>query len=150
MGQGIIHDIKIYPLKRLKDERGMVMHMLRNDSPAFKNFGEIYFSYVLSGVVKGWKKHKLMEQNFCVPVGQMQLVFFDDRKDSPTYGNVFELTCGDENYCLVQVPPMIWYSFKAVGNGPSMIANCATLPHDPSESMTTPLGDPQIPYQWVN
>ncbi len=124
------------------------MHMLRKDSPAFKEFGEVYFSHVFNGVVKGWKKHKLMEQNFCVPVGQIQFVFYDDRQDSPSYGQLQEILCGEQNYCLVQVPPMIWYGFKAVGQGPGMIANCATLPHDPSESLNTDLTDPRIPYDW--
>ena len=39
----MIHDIKITPLKIIPNEKGKVMHMLRKDSPAFSQFGEIYF-----------------------------------------------------------------------------------------------------------
>ena len=49
-----IHDLRITPLRRIPDERGAVMHMLRADDPAFERFGEIYFSLVYPGVVKGW------------------------------------------------------------------------------------------------
>ena len=41
-----INGIKIYPLKKISDDRGSVMHMLRNDSEYFKGFGEIYFSTI--------------------------------------------------------------------------------------------------------
>ena len=40
----MIEGVKIPPLKQIIDERGKVMHMLRNDSPNFEKFGEIYFS----------------------------------------------------------------------------------------------------------
>ena len=37
----MIDGIKITPLKQIEDERGKVMHMLRNDSKNFIKFGEI-------------------------------------------------------------------------------------------------------------
>ena len=36
-----IEGIKITPLKIISDDRGSVMHMLRNDSKVFEKFGEI-------------------------------------------------------------------------------------------------------------
>ena len=36
----MIEGIIITPLKKIKDERGAVMHMMRKDSGIFKNFGE--------------------------------------------------------------------------------------------------------------
>ena len=38
----MIEGVKITPLKQFFDERGKVMHMMRNNSPEFKKFGEIY------------------------------------------------------------------------------------------------------------
>jgi hypothetical protein len=40
--------VEVFPLKRIQDERGMVMHKLRDDDPHFEKFGEIYFSVVYS------------------------------------------------------------------------------------------------------
>ena len=42
----MIEGVKITKLKQIVDERGKVMHMLRNDSEAFQSFGEIYFSLI--------------------------------------------------------------------------------------------------------
>ena len=48
----MIDGVEIFPLRRIQDERGMVMHMLRADDKHFTNFGEIYFSVVYPGVIK--------------------------------------------------------------------------------------------------
>ena len=42
----MIHDVKITQIKIISDERGKVMHMLREDSDIFEKFGEIYFSTI--------------------------------------------------------------------------------------------------------
>ena len=41
----MIEGVQITPLRQIEDERGKVMHMLREDSPVFERFGEIYFSF---------------------------------------------------------------------------------------------------------
>jgi dTDP-4-dehydrorhamnose 3,5-epimerase len=69
-----IHDLRVTPLRRIPDERGAVMHMLRADDPHFQGFGEIYFSLVYPGVVKGWHRHTAMTLNYAVPVGMVKLV----------------------------------------------------------------------------
>ncbi|MCA9394951.1 MAG: dTDP-4-dehydrorhamnose 3,5-epimerase family protein [Candidatus Omnitrophica bacterium] len=145
----MIDGVRVEPLKKFEDERGMVLHMLRAENPLFERFGEIYFSYVNPGFVKGWKQHLEMTQHFCVPVGNLRLVLFDDRPDSPTRGEVQTIEMGLDHYCLVKIPPQVLYSFSAVGEQPAMIANCADMPHRPDESVTRPLDDKEIPYQWT-
>ena len=144
-----IHDVTVTPLRRIPDERGAVFHMLREDSPVFERFGEIYCSTVYPGVVKGWHIHKRMTLNYAVPSGMVKLVCFDDREDSPTRGAVQELHVGDLNYVLVTIPPLVWNGFKGEGTGPALIANCATIPHDPDEIDRVDPFDNDIPYDWA-
>jgi dTDP-4-dehydrorhamnose 3,5-epimerase len=144
-----IHDVKITPLRRIPDERGAVLHMLREDSPVFERFGEIYFSIVYPGVVKGWHVHSRMTLNYAVPVGMAKLVCYDDRPDSPTRGAVQELHVGELNYVLVTIPPMVWNGFKGEGSRPAIVANCATIPHDPEEINRADPFDNDIPYDWA-
>jgi len=144
----MIEGVKVTPLRIISDERGMVMHMLRSDSETFVNFGEVYFSVVNPDKVKGWKFHKERFQNMVVPSGMIKLVIFDDREGSKTKGAIYELEIGSDNYQLVFLPPQIWYGFKGISNGPSIIANLADKPHDPKESITKDLSDPSIPYKW--
>ena len=57
------------------------------------------------------------------PDSKISFVLFDDRKSSPTKGEVQEIILSEKNYQLVTVPPMIWNGFSCLGEEPSIIAN---------------------------
>ena len=135
----MIEGVKITKLKQIFDERGKVMHMLRNDSDIFKKFGEIYFSTSYPGVVKAWHRHKEMTLNIIVPVGSIQFNFIDLRKNSKTFKERFELLLSEEHYSRVTVPPKICFGFKGIGDGINMLANITNTPHDENESETKDL-----------
>ncbi len=145
----MIDGVMLTPLRQIFDERGKVMHMLREDSPVFSRFGEIYFSCTHPGVVKAWHLHKAMTLNYAVVYGEIKFVLFDDREESPTRGEVQEFFISPENYMLVTVPPLIWNGFKCVGNNAAIVANCATLPHSSDEIERRPPCDQSIPYEWA-
>jgi dTDP-4-dehydrorhamnose 3,5-epimerase len=145
---GMIAGVRVVPLRQIPDERGKISHMLRCDSPHFEQFGEIYFSSVWPGVVKGWHLHKIMTLNYAVPHGHIKLVLFDEREDSPTKGEVNELFLGESNYSLVRVPPGVWNGFKGVGDKMALVANCSTIPHDPMEIVRCDPFINEIPYDW--
>jgi dTDP-4-dehydrorhamnose 3,5-epimerase len=144
----MIKGVQINPLKQILDERGKIMHMLRNDDPHFEKFGEIYFSFVYPNVVKAWHLHKKMKLNYAVPYGRIKLVLFDDREDSPTRGELMEIFLGPDNYQLVTIPTMVWNGFKGIGDDISIVANCSTLPHDPEEIIRVDPFKNDIPYNW--
>ena len=144
----MIHGVIVTPLRQIFDERGKVMHMLREDSPAFTRFGEIYFSCVHPGAIKAWHLHKRMTLNYAVISGEIKCVLYDDRPDSPTRGQVQEYFLSPENYNLLTVPPLVWNGFKGIGDRSAIVANCATLPHDPNEIERKPAFDSGIPYDW--
>lgn len=144
----MIKDVQIRMLKQIPDERGKVMHMLRCDDPWFEKFGEVYFSVVYPGVIKGWHLHKRMVLNYAVISGTIKLVLYDDRNDSPTRGKLQEIFAGEENYALITIPPGIWNGFKGIGVKPAFVANCSTEPYDPEEIMRMDPFSPTIPYNW--
>jgi dTDP-4-dehydrorhamnose 3,5-epimerase len=144
----MIEGVEIHRLKQLVDERGKVMHMLRNDDQYFMGFGEIYFSTINSGAIKGWHLHKEMTLNYAVPYGLIKFVLYDARVDSKTKGMIQEIFLGPENYSLVKVPPLIWNGFKGVSQGISIVANCGTIPHAAGEIERLNPFDQKIPYNW--
>jgi dTDP-4-dehydrorhamnose 3,5-epimerase len=145
----MIDGVRITQLKQIPDERGKVMHMLRSDDLHFSKFGEIYFSVVFPGVIKGWHWHRVMGLNYAVVTGTIKLVLFDDRVDSPTKGELQELFIGEDNYALVTVPSQVWNGFKGAGIKPAIVANCATEPHDPNEIVRLDPFSEKIPYNWA-
>lgn len=144
----MIEGVSVRLLNQIPDERGKVMHMLRCDDPWFEKFGEIYFSVVYPGVIKGWHLHRVMTLNYAVVSGTIKLVLYDDREVSSTKGEVQEIFTGEETYSLITIPPRVWNGFKGCGPKPTIVANCATIPHDPSEIVRLDPFSEKIPYDW--
>jgi dTDP-4-dehydrorhamnose 3,5-epimerase len=144
----VIDGVKIIPLKTFLDERGIVRHMLKCTDPHFSRFGEIYFSTIFPGAIKGWHVHRKMELNYATISGNIKLVLYDDRKDSPTYKDLQEIFLGEDNYVLVRIPPHVINGFKAVGNERAIVANCSDIPHDPEEIERFDPFDKRIDYSW--
>jgi dTDP-4-dehydrorhamnose 3,5-epimerase len=144
----MIEGVKLTPLRQILDERGKIMHMLRSDDVHFKEFGEIYFSCVHPGAIKGWHIHKEMVLNYAVPHGNIKFVLYDDREGSATRGELQELFLGPDNYCLVTVPPMVWNGFKGIGSEMAIVANCSSISHCADEIDRLDPFDPYIPYDW--
>lgn len=144
----MIEGVKVIPLRRLPDERGTILHMLRATDPHFLRFGEIYFSTVYKGIVKGWHKHREMTLNYACVHGRIKLVLYDDREGSPTKGEVQEIFLGPDDYALVVIPPEVWNGFKGMSDPHAIVANCCTHPHDPSRSSRLDPFDGTIPYDW--
>lgn len=143
-----IEGVIVTPLRQIVDERGKVMKMLSRDDPLYREFGEIYFSCVHPGAIKGWHLHTRMTLNYAVPHGKIKFVLFDDREGSKSRGHIQELFLGPDNYCLVTVPALVWNGFKGVGEQMAIVANCATIPHDPGEISRRDPFDPAVPYDW--
>lgn len=144
----MIEGVVIKKLNKIPDERGTIMHVLRSDDKEFKKFGEVYFSKAYPGVIKGWHLHKKMTLNYCVVEGMIKLVLYDHRKKSKTYKELQEIFIGEDNYCLVQIPPKIINGYKTIGVKPSILVNCSTDPYDPKEMTKIDPFSKKIPYSW--
>ena len=122
--------------------------MLRSTDEHFISFGEIYFSTIYRGVVKGWHKHREMTLNYACIFGRIKLVLYDDRADSPTEGLIQEIFLGPDNHSLVVIRPEIWTGFKGLSEPFSVVANCCTHEHDPSRTTRLDPHENDIPYDW--
>lgn len=145
----MIEGVHVVPLKRIPDERGTVMHMLRRDDPHFRQFGEIYFSTIYRDVIKGWHRHREMTLNYACVHGRIKLVLYDAREGSATRGELMEIFLTPENYSLVVIPPEVWNGFKGLADPYSIVANCCTHTHDPGRSDRLDPHQNDIPYDWA-
>ena len=144
-----IDGVLVTGLRQIVDERGAVLHHMRNDAPEFTAFGECYFSEMVPGAVKAWKRHRKQTQNLAVPIGRVRFVIYDDRESSPTHGGLQVIELGrPDNYSRLHIPPDLWYGFTCLSDRPALIANCADLPHDPDDAELRPENDPGIPFRW--
>jgi dTDP-4-dehydrorhamnose 3,5-epimerase len=144
----MIQGVQVIALKRIPDERGTIYHMLSSRDPHFQQFGEIYFSSIYCGVIKGWHRHRDMTLNYACIFGRIKLVLFDERPDSSTCGELMEVFLGPDNYSLAVIPPGVWNGFKGMSDPCAIVANCCTHPHDPSRSERLDPFQNHIPYDW--
>lgn len=145
----MIHDVQLIPLRRIPDERGTIFHMLRSTDAHFTSFGEIYFSTIYKGVVKGWHRHREMTLHYACVFGRIKLVMFDDRDGSPSRSKLMEVFLGPDQHALVIIPPGVWNGFKGMTDPHAIVANCCSHPHDPSRSDRLDPFKNDIPYDWA-
>jgi len=146
MGKINILGVVLTPLEIIKNPKGDIYHGLKKSDYGFSGFGEAYFSTVNGGVVKGWNRHKKMTLNLIVPMGKVTFVIFDDRDNSNTKGDFFNVEISHENYCRLTVPPDLWLAFKGKNKEKSLILNIANMEHDPKELEKMDLN--RIKYNW--
>jgi dTDP-4-dehydrorhamnose 3,5-epimerase len=147
-GDRPIEGVQVIAKRRIPDERGTIFHMLRVTDPEFKEFGEIYFSTVYPGVIKGWHRHREMTLNYACISGRVKLALYDDREGSATRGTLMEVHLGPDSHLLVVIPPEVWNGFKGMSEPNAIIANCCSKPHDPSRSDRLDPFKNDIPYDW--
>ena len=129
-----MNQIIIKPLKKINLNEGDVLHALKSSEDEFHGFKEAYFSTIKKNKIKAWKRHLLMTMNLIIPIGRVQFNFYDDNKNL-----LKNVIVGEDNYCRITVPPMIWFGFKGLSSQTSYILNISDELHNPSEVEREPL-----------
>jgi len=146
----MIDGVMLTKVSIIPGSNGDVLHALKNDEQSFHGFGEAYMSTIKRGAIKAWKRHKKMTLNLVVPFGRVKFVIYDSRPKSPSRGEIFDVTLSREHYLRLTIPPMVWFGFKGVGDGLSMVLNVADIKHDPDECEQLDPSENKIPYDWSN
>lgn len=126
----MIEGVKIKKLRKIPDERGTIMHGVTCNN-ILNDFGEVYFKKMYKGVINAWHIHKIMILNYICLHGMIKLVLCDMRPTSKTKGEIQEIFFGDDNYCLVHIPPGIANGSKCITDT-ALFCNIASEPHDPT------------------
>lgn len=151
VSKGLIKDVRVKELRWIPDERGRLLEILRRDDDIFLEFGQVYVTTTLPGVVKAWHYHKLQDDYFTCLRGTVKLVIYDNRPDSPTYRQINEFYMTDIRPQVVTVPRLCYHGWKCTGMEEAMILNSVTRPYnhkEPDEYRLDPHDNDVIPYHW--
>jgi dTDP-4-dehydrorhamnose 3,5-epimerase len=143
MGKIVLEKIQVTPLRRINTPGGDVLKVLMRDEDSYESFGEAYFSEVNAGAIKAWKLHKRMTLNLVVPVGMVRFVFCEETGETPDFRAI---EIGAANYARITVRPGIWFGFKGIAPGTSLVLNIADIMHDPEEVERRAVEE--INYNW--
>src|SRR5688572_5671732 len=98
----VIHGVRSWRVPTHSDERGSVTELY---NPAWNWHPEpLVYSYTFTirpGIVKGWNLHKEHEDRYCILQGEMELVLYDTREDSPTFGRIGRIVLSEHDRRLV-------------------------------------------------
>lgn len=125
--------LEVTEIKRIYNPKGDIYHALKSSEGTFTGFGEAYFTSILPGEIKGWKKHSKMVLNLIVPLGDVTFYIYDDEKLDMRH-----LRVNEDNYVRLTIYPGYWVAFEGHG-AVNLILNIASIEHDPNEAVNLPL-----------
>jgi dTDP-4-dehydrorhamnose 3,5-epimerase len=148
---GVIHGVRFREQTTHADERGTVVEMF---DPRWNWHPDpLVFAYsftIRPGFVKGWNLHKEHEDRYFILQGEMALVMYDPRPDSPTFGKVSRIVLSEHNRRLVNVPTFVWHADHNIGNKDVVVVNFPTRPYDHAnpDKYRLPIDTDLIPYRF--
>lgn len=143
----------IRPLPTIVDQRGSVCELF--DPRWGWHPDPIVFSYFFTirpGMVKGWNLHREHEDRYALIFGDLELVLYDPRPDSPTCGEVCTIALSAHQRCLVNVPKNVWHADHNIGSTDAVVVNFPTAAynHANPDKYRLPLDTDVIPYSFGN
>ena len=133
------------------DDRGSVCEMF--DRRWNWHPDPIVFVYLFTlrpGMVKGWGLHKEHEDRYFVINGEMEVVMYDVRPDSPTRGEISKVVLSEYDRRLMNIPPGIWHANRNLASTDTLVVNFPTRPyeHDNPDKYRLPLDTDEIPHKF--
>ena len=100
--------------------------------------------------LSAWHAHAVTTDRLFVNHGQIKIVLYDARPQSPTHGVINEYRLGTVRPALLVVPPQVWHGVQNLSHEPSLLLNLVDEAYryeDPDHWRLPPDTD-QIPYSF--
>lgn len=109
----------------------------------------VYHVTIRPGQVRGWVVHREQRDRLFVYSGVLQIVLYDARTDSETYGRLNIFHFGDHDRALVSIPAGVYHGLKNVSDREGAFVNLPSQPyrHDDPDKYRLPLDNDVIPYR---
>lgn len=147
----LLHGMKIHRVRTHTDDRGTLTEML---DPRWDSSDDpIVYAYYITerpGHAKGWALHKHHEDRYFLIRGELELVLYDVRADSPTYGQLCKLALSERDHFIVNIPINVWHGTRTLGTTDCIIVNFPTrlFDHADPDKYRLPIDTPLIPYSF--
>ena len=124
--QGDIKDVVVRDLRKFNDRRGWLTELFRHDQLDAEFFPVMaYISSTNPKVARGPHEHDDQADLFCfIGPSNFKLRMWDNRPDSPTFGNVMTLIVGADDPKAVVVPKGVVHAYQNVGDVEGIVINC--------------------------
>jgi dTDP-4-dehydrorhamnose 3,5-epimerase len=149
----LIQGVQLEALTVHPDDRGYfeeVFRVGRGLATALASAKELQVSAALSyaGTIKALHFHMRQTDLWTPATGLLQVVLYDLRVDSPTFGQTNTIYSGVLKPLQILIPPGVGHGYKVVGADPALLVYATDRFYDPSDEGRIAWNDPDINYDW--
>jgi dTDP-4-dehydrorhamnose 3,5-epimerase len=132
------------------DERGTVCELF--DPRWGVSPDPLLFAYTFTirpGAAKGWAVHKRHEDRYAFLAGELEIVFYDEREDAPTFGLEARIFLSALRRQLLVIPRGVWHAERNVGASDVVVVNFPSIQydHESPDKYRLPLDTEELPVQ---
>lgn len=146
-----IHGVVIQSSVTHIDDRGTLCEIFSpSRAPHPAPLVYVYQFSIRPGKIKGWHVHHLHDDRIFISQGQVKVVLYDSRPDSPTFGLINEIYRGELDRNLMVIPAFVYHAHQNVGSTDALFISMPTraYQHDDPDVYRYPLDTDQIPYRF--
>jgi dTDP-4-dehydrorhamnose 3,5-epimerase len=133
------------------DHRGSLTEVVNFDNEFWDE--PVLYSYCFTirpGRVKAWGMHRKQADRYFLAAGQIRVVLYDGRVQSPTYQQFAQFHLTEDSRALLLIPPGVWHGDQNWGEREAVMVNFPTRPFnrdDPDKYRIDPHSG-TIPFDW--
>lgn len=132
------------------DERGILYELLTSAHDMIEPIVHVYQVMAAPHSIRAWVYHNDQHDRLAFTNGDFEIVLYDIRPSSPTFGRLNVFMLGAQQPCLLRIPPLVVHGVRNRGVAPAYFTNMPTKPysHDAPDKFRLPADDPRVPYVW--
>ncbi len=145
-----IADVVVHRPVHHHDHRGTLFEVFNGDPLLWSEpLVWCYQTSVRPHQIKGWARHEVKTDRYCLTSGELMLLLHDDRADSPTRGVTQLVILAPEADRQVLIPVGVWHMIINLGDEDAQLINFPTEPydHDRPDRILLPWDTDQLPVK---
>ena len=146
-----IDGVQYVRLVSLVDHRGELTEIVNFANSFWDEPVEYSYCFTIRpGRIKAWGMHRKQADRYFRAAGNIRVVLYDGRTESPTYQHFAEFHLTEESPALLLIPPGVWHGDQNWGEGDAVMINFPTRPYnreDPDKYRIDPHAG-TIPFDW--
>ncbi len=144
----MIHGVEFKDLTTNPDSRGFFRELIRASDPFFaEGFAQWSHSHMAKNVVKAWHFHYRQVDWWYVPLGELDVVLFDLRAQSPTHRAMMEFELTEREPRILRIPPGVAHGCR-VRSPSAHLFYITSRTYDPEDEGRHPFDSDLIPHSW--
>lgn len=129
-------EVEIKDLTVHLDDRGYLFELLREDDEIVtEDFAQITLSEIYPESVKAWHRHQKQTDYIACVKGNLKIGLCSEEDGE---WDVTTECIGEDNRCVVKVPPGIWHGMAPIGTEPALVVYVHDQTYDPDDEERRP------------